>query len=120
MKQPTLLLALSLFAVGATVARAQEADPGAPIAQELRLGSLMEDAELAALSGGESHVQVLTNQNLSAISTGNTVEAGTVVSGDISFTGDALSGFSGIGNFVVNTGHNNTLQGSISVSVVAQ
>lgn len=112
MRQPALLLALAIFTATAAGAYAKDADIAAP--------APLDDAELEAMSGGESHVQVLTIQNLSAISSGNTVEADSVSSGGISFGENALSGFTGIGNFVVNTGHNNTLQGSISVSVVTQ
>ncbi len=41
-----------------------------------------------------------------------------VTSGAVNFSDNALSGFRGIGNFVVNTGANNTLQGAINISVV--
>jgi hypothetical protein len=76
------------------------------------------DAELEALAGGQNTVTALSEQDLTAINTGNRIEAGTVGSGAISMSGSALSGFSGIGNFVMNTGHNNNLQGSINVTIV--
>jgi hypothetical protein len=76
-------------------------------------------SEMASLSGGEGiDVTVLTRQQLTGATTGNTVNAGTVTSGAVNFSDNALSGFRGIGNFVVNTGANNTLQGAISISVV--
>ncbi len=59
------------------------------------------------------------NQNLTATNTGNSIHAGTVGSGDITLTEGAFAGFSGIGNFVVNSGHNNNLQGSLSIIVVS-
>jgi hypothetical protein len=31
---------------------------------------------------------------------------------------NAFSGFDGVGNFVLNTGHNNNLQSSLNVSIV--
>lgn len=120
MRQPRLLLAITILAAVAGGASAEEAEDQARPAQGSVLGQLVDEAELAAMSGGESHVQVLTNQNLNAISSGNTVEAETIGSGGISFSEGALSGFTGVGNFVVNTGHNNTLQGSISVNVITQ
>jgi len=77
-------------------------------------------AEMASLSGGEGvDVAVLTRQQLTGTTTGNTVNAGTVTSGAVNFSDNALSGFRGIGNFVVNTGANNTLQGAINISVVS-
>lgn len=79
----------------------------------------MTKEELAEFSGGDAvDVHVTTNQQLTATHSGNTVNAGSLTSGEIAFSADALSGFSGIGNFVVNTGANNTLQGSISVNIV--
>ena len=61
--------------------------------------------------------QTFSNQQLSATNTGNTVIADKVTNGDISFSGDALNGYSGVGNFVMNTGNNNNLQGSVSVTI---
>jgi hypothetical protein len=76
-------------------------------------------SEMASLSGGEGvDVAVLTRQQLTGTTSGNTVNAGTVTSGTVNFSDNALSGFRGIGNFVVNTGANNTLQGAINISVV--
>ena len=76
-------------------------------------------SEMASLSGGEGvDVTVLTRQQLTGATTGNTVNAGTVTSGAVNFSDNALSGFRGIGNFVVNTGANNTLQGAINISIV--
>ena len=75
--------------------------------------------EMAAASGGQGvSVEVLTRQQLSGVTTGNTVNAGTLTSGDVTFSADALQGFSGVGNFVINTGANNTLQGAINISIV--
>ena len=58
------------------------------------------------------------NQNLTATNSGNSIHAGTVGSGNINLTEGAFAGFSGIGNFVVNSGHNNNLQGSMSIIIV--
>ena len=82
---------------------------------EARLSS----SEMASLAGGEGvNVEVLTRQQLTGATTGNTVNAGTMTSGTVTFSDNALSGFRGIGNFVVNTGANNTLQGAINISIV--
>lgn len=75
--------------------------------------------EMAEASGGQGvNVEVLTRQQLSGTTSGNTVNAGTLNSGDVTFAADALDGFNGVGNFVINTGANNTLQGAINISIV--
>lgn len=75
--------------------------------------------DLGEMSGGQGvNVQLLSNQQLTATSSGNSVTAGSIQSGDVAFSANALQGFSGIGNFVINTGANNNLQGSINVSIV--
>jgi hypothetical protein len=76
--------------------------------------------ELADLAGqGDgSPIAVLTEQSLTALNSGNAVIGANVGSGSISIDANAFSGFDGIGNFVINSGHNNTLQSSLSVSIV--
>lgn len=75
--------------------------------------------EMASVHAGtETKVTVLTTQQLTGTTSGNSITAGTVTSGAIGFSPEALNGFSGVGNFVVNTGANNTLQGSINISIV--
>jgi hypothetical protein len=75
--------------------------------------------DLGSLSGGTGvDVNVVTEQTLNAVNTGNTVSGNTVTSGTMNIGSNAFSGFSGIGNFVMNTGHNNNLQASMSVNVV--
>ena len=83
----------------------------------------MASDDLASVSAGTGvdvnivTSQTFSNQQLSATNTGNTVIADKVTNGDISFSGDALTGYSGVGNFVMNTGNNNNLQGSVSVTI---
>lgn len=75
--------------------------------------------ELADLSGGDGvEIDMLTDQTLTAINSGNSVRGDVVGSGNITFDRNALEGFEGIGNFVINTGHNNNLQSSLNVTVV--
>jgi hypothetical protein len=79
----------------------------------------MSDQDLAGISGGAApQIQALTRQNLTAAVSGNSLNAETIESGAINFSANALSGFNGIGNFVINTGNNNVLQGSLSVTIV--
>ncbi|HEX5007277.1 MAG TPA: hypothetical protein VFV70_09205 [Hyphomonadaceae bacterium] len=79
-------------------------------------GSLSMD-ELADLRGGEAIVIQHTTQTLTAVNTGNSVTGDTIGSGAVNLGSGAFNGYDGIGNFVINTGHNNNLQGSISVSI---
>ena len=89
-----------------------------PAALDLSEPALSAD-DLDALSGeGVGDINVITGQTLTAITAGNTITAGTVGSGAITLDQNAFSGFDGIGNFVINSGHNNTLQSSLSVSIV--
>ncbi len=75
----------------------------------------VEDLDATAAQGVE--INTISDQDLSAVNSGNTVIANTLTNGDISFSSGALTGFSGVGNFVSNTGNNSNLQGSISVTI---
>lgn len=80
---------------------------------------LMSLEDMEALSGGTAiEVVIDTGQVLTATNTGNTVIGDTVGSGAVTLGSGAFSGYDGIGNFVINTGHNNNLQSSMNVSVV--
>lgn len=117
------LMAMPLVvAIPSVPAFAQQA-PAAPVAPSPAIApSTLEPAPLAAeeldeISAEGTVTNIVTSQNLNATNSGNTITAGTVQNGDINFSGNALTGFSGVGNFVSNTGNNNNLQGSISVIV---
>jgi hypothetical protein len=72
-----------------------------------------------ALAGGTGvDIVMITDQTLGAINSGNTVSGDVVGSGEVSLGSGAFSGYSGLGNFVINTGHNNNLQSSMNVSIV--
>jgi hypothetical protein len=76
-------------------------------------------AELESHAGGTGVTMgVLTNQILTGVSTGNAINAGQVSSGGITIETDAFSGYDGIGNFMINSGHNNVLQSSVNVTIV--
>lgn len=79
---------------------------------------VMSEDDLGDVAGQGVEVNVLTDQDLTAVNSGNIVNADVITNGSINFTQGALSGFSGVGNFVSNTGNNNNLQGSISVTVI--
>jgi hypothetical protein len=98
------------FLLAATQAPAASPAGPAPVA----------DADLAEMSGGQaSNLSVVwTTQTQTATNGYNTVSAGgNVSSGDVNLGPDSLQGFAGIGNFVINTGHNNNLQGNLSVAI---
>jgi hypothetical protein len=106
------LAAVFLLATAHVSAAAPASDAGpAPIS----------DSELAGMSGGEATLppgvgMILTSQ--SANNGYNTVNAGgNVSSGNVSLGQDAFKDFAGVGNFVINTGHNNNLLGNLSVAI---
>lgn len=105
-----------LAALGVASAAMAEDAPAdkAPAVAEAPDAVPIGDAELGAISGGQAVVvEALSNQQLTASNSGS-VQADQVTTGNVDFsTGD----YSGIGNFVVNTGNNNNLQGVISVNV---
>ena len=71
------------------------------------------------MSGGAAEHVAITDQTLSATNSGNSVNADSVVNGNVIMQAGAFNGFNGMGNFVVNTGNNNNVHGTLSVSVVA-
>ncbi len=71
--------------------------------------------EVSAGTGADNNV--VSRQQLTAVNSGNSVNAASVTTGTISLEGSALSGYNGVGNFVMNTGNNNNLQGSLSVNI---
>lgn len=116
-----LLLTLSLTTPGYTAdpirvtpVQPQTVDP----AQNLKPAAL-DLAELSTISAGaDTHIDVITRQDLNAVNSGNSISADSVGSGSINITSGALQGYNGVGNFVMNTGHNNNLQGTVSVTVI--
>jgi hypothetical protein len=87
-----------------------------PVQMAPSLPKPISSSDLANLSGGSSIA--LTNQNLDAVNSGNQINAGSVNTGDINVPNGAFNGFNGVGNFVFNTGNNNNLQGTLSVTIL--
>ncbi|MGN6207857.1 hypothetical protein [Asticcacaulis sp.] len=117
---PTCLAMLVLTAALPPTAALAQAAPVTPLLvspPDADTPTPLAPDELDGISAEGAVTNVITNQDLSATNSGNTIVAGTVQNGDINFSGNALTGFSGVGNFVTNTGNNNNLQGSISVVV---
>jgi hypothetical protein len=116
------LLALTAWALAAGAASAQtgsgraEATPAGSQPAVRSSTKPISDTELQALSGGQA--VAVNEQQLKAVSSDNSVNAyGNVTNGPVNLSANAFSGFSGLGNFVINTGNNNTLQGSMSVNI---
>ncbi len=115
------LVAAAAWAMASGAAFAQAAASPAPDARSSGqpaggLAKPVSDAELQALSGGQA--VAVNEQQLKAMSTDNSVNAlGNVTNGPVNLNAGAFSGFSGLGNFVINTGNNNILQGSMSVNI---
>ena len=75
--------------------------------------------ELHDLNGRQGVVVVIaSDQLLKATNSGNSVNANTVTTGGMRIDANAFSGFNGVGNFVMNSGNNNNLQGAITINIV--
>ncbi len=121
MKSVTKVRGILIAAVLATAgaASAQEALPASASPARADETELLSSEDMGALSGGTGvEVIVDTDQFLTASNHGNSVTGDTVSSGQVNLGSGAFSGYDGIGNFVINTGHNNNLQSSMNVSVV--
>lgn len=113
------LLALAAAAAAGTVSAAPAAQPSAALSAPPPAWSAarVTDADLDGLSGGQA-VAVINEQQLKAMNSGNSVTATDVTNGPVNLSAGAFSGFSGLGNFVINTGNNNNLQGTMSVNIM--
>ncbi len=90
--------------------------PPAPVVEAADVVVLDGD-QLEASRGGQAEVFVLTEQNLSAVN-GSQMQGGTIGSGQIFLDGGAFSNFDGVGNFILNTGHQNNIQSAINLTIV--
>lgn len=78
------------------------------------VGEAVSDNELGELRGGEA--MVLSNQTLVAITSGNIIN-GNYVAGNISLSDHSLSNFNGLGNVLINTGAQVSLQTGMNVTI---
>jgi hypothetical protein len=121
MKSVTQVRAILVAAAlaSASVASAEDVLP-AP-SQQASAGEteLLSLEDMGALAGGTGvEVVIDTDQVLTATNSGNTVSGDVVTSGQVNIGSGAFSGYEGVGNFVINTGHNNNLQSSMNVTIV--
>ena len=72
------------------------------------------DDDLTTIRGGEA--LLIGSQTLVALSQGNTI-IGDYNAGDVNLSDNALSGFNGIGNVVINTGAQASLQAGLNLII---
>ena len=76
--------------------------------------ALLSDSELGEIRGGE--VKVVSNQTLVAITSGNVIN-GNYTAGNVTLSDNALSNFTGVGNLVINTGGQVSLQSGMNLTI---
>lgn len=75
---------------------------------------LVSNDELNAQRGGEQ--LIVTNQTLTAITQGNVLN-GDFLAGDVNLSDSALSSFNGVGNILINTGAQVSLQTGMNLTI---
>jgi hypothetical protein len=75
---------------------------------------MLSDEELTEQRGGEQ--LIVTNQTLTAITQGNVLN-GDFLAGDVNLSDSALSGFNGVGNILINTGAQVSLQTGMNLTI---
>jgi myo-inositol-hexaphosphate 3-phosphohydrolase len=118
-----IVLAGAAFATS-TPAIAQEAPKqvpsqisSPPVAEPSQAKSdpaVLSNSELGELRGGESIV--MTNQTMQAITSGNVIN-GDYSAGNVSLSDSALSNFNGVGNLLINTGAQVSLQTGMNITI---
>jgi hypothetical protein len=117
MKQKIISATIGAFAM-VGLAQAHAADARNSVSKPT-LPEALSASDLADLSGGASPTGVaITKQSLTAVNSGNSLNADSITTGDVMIGAGAFNGFNGVGNFVFNTGNNNNVQGSLSVTIV--
>lgn len=112
--------ALAQHAVGGEVPRASSAvEPELPASAIGQLPSdgramPMSDADLAGNRGGQT--KVVGNQTLTSVTKGNVLN-GNYAAGSVTLSDKALSNFNGVGNIVINTGAQVSLQSGMNLTI---
>lgn len=75
---------------------------------------VLSDEELSEFRGGQSIV--VTNQTLVSVTAGNVLN-GDYAAGAVTLTDNALQGFNGIGNLLINTGAQVSLQTGMNLTI---
>jgi hypothetical protein len=86
-----------------------------PVSVEVKHKSpMVSNEELDQQRGGEAIV--IANQTLSAVTQGNVLNGG-FVAGSVNLTDSALSNFNGVGNILINTGAQVSLQTGMNLTI---
>jgi len=75
---------------------------------------MLTNEELETLRGGET--LVITNQTLNAITSGNVLN-GDYSAGAVTLSDNALSNFNGVGNLLINTGAQVSVQSGMNLTI---
>ena len=105
---PTQVTSLSV--APAPVVPMTSAQPSPPATEERALS----DTELTEQRGGRTIV--LGNQTLTAVTAGN-VLVGDFTAGEVNLSDNSLSNFNGLGNLLINTGAQVSLQSAMNVVI---
>jgi hypothetical protein len=98
-----------------------------PFADAAPVGADRLDARGGTNTSGDTNTTVNVSingsavglQDLSGVNTGNAINAASVTNGDVNIGSGAFSGFNGVGNFVVNTGNQDNINGALIVNIMA-
>jgi len=108
----------SLAAVAGSVQVAPAIDT-APLPAVLAGVAPLSGDDLRAVRGGAgSSALSITDQTIAAVNAGNQINAGAMTNGAVSIDTNAFSGFSGVGNFIMNSGNQNNLESTLSVTII--
>lgn len=115
-KSHWLLAAAAMFIASPAVAQqSPTVDAATDVTADPIAGvDIVNDDELGELRGGEA--MIITNQTLVAITSGNVIN-GDYVAGNISLSDFALSNFNGLGNMLINSGAQVSLQTGMNVTI---
>ena len=105
------LLATSSFVVAQPSSKATSDSASV---QPADLAAILNDSDLDGLRGGDA--LVVSNQTLTALTTGNVIN-GDYTAGDVTVSDSAFSSFTGMGNVLINTGAQVSLQTGLNVTI---
>jgi hypothetical protein len=111
----------TILCLAGQIAFAQPPPQPLPAAEPSTQAAIADPVDLAQMSGGQapsSSTIALTEQDLTAVNSGNHITADTFTTGSISLRDNAFANFNGVGNVIMNTGANNNIQSTLSVTVI--
>jgi len=116
-QMPVSMPAVAPVAVEAFLADTQAAASAPAIAAPAPGGTTLRtlsEVELTEERGGEG--LIVTNQTLTAITAGNVLN-GDYIAGAVNISDNALSSFNGVGNLLINTGAQVSLQTGMNLTI---